>query len=139
MIAEKRKLFFPFLQMFRRGGVDDICALLVSVAHEQQEPSSPPSGPAGPQATRAALLPSLTAPGQMQDGSLQATGLDTEAGEQLSGQPLSLRHASYIRSFSSFTHSFVGSVVHTCIGLFMPSFVCPFTHSCILNMSSPRV
>jgi len=128
MIAEKRKLFFPFLQMFRRGGVDDICALLVSVAHEQQEPSSPPSGPAGPQATRAALLPSLTAPGQMQDGSLQATGLDTEAAEQL-----------YIRSFSSFTHSFVGSVVHTCIGLFMPSFVCPFTHSCILNMSSPRV
>ena len=75
--------------MFRRGGVDDICALLVSVAHEQQEPSSP----SGPQATRAALLPSLTAPGQMQDGSLQATGLDTEAGEQLSGQPSSLRHA----------------------------------------------
>jgi hypothetical protein len=80
------------LQMFRRGGVDDICALLVSVAHEQQEPSSP-SGPAGSQATRAALLPSLTAPGQMQDGSLQATGLDTEAAEQLSGQPSSLRHA----------------------------------------------
>ncbi|DBB11872.1 TPA: hypothetical protein ACH3X3_006019 [Trebouxia sp. C0006] len=71
-------------EMFRRGGVDDICALLVSVAHEQQEPSSP-SGPSGPQATRAALLPSLTAPGQMQDGSLQATGLDTVAGEQLSG------------------------------------------------------
>ncbi|KAL0048196.1 hypothetical protein WJX82_009678 [Trebouxia sp. C0006] len=70
-------------EMFRRGGVDDICALLVSVAHEQQEPSSP-SGPSGPQATRAALLPSLTAPGQMQDGSLQATGLDTVAGEQLS-------------------------------------------------------
>ena len=92
MIAEKRKLFFPFLQMFRRGGVDDICALLVSVAHEQQEPSSP-SGPSGPQATRAALLPSLTAPGQMQDGSLQGTGLDTVAGEQLSGQRSSLRHA----------------------------------------------
>ena len=94
MIAEKRKLSFPFLQMFRRGGVDDICALLVSVAQEQQEPPSSPPGPAGSQATRAALLPSLTAPGQMQDGSLQATGLDTEAGEQLSGQPSALRHAS---------------------------------------------
>ncbi|KAA6427707.1 MAG: hypothetical protein FRX49_02370 [Trebouxia sp. A1-2] len=70
-------------EMFRRGGVDDICALLVSVAHEQQAPSSP-SGPASSQATRAALLPSLTAPGQMQDGSLQATGLDTEGAEQLS-------------------------------------------------------
>ncbi len=121
------------LQMFRRGGVDDICALLVSVAHEQQEPSSP-SGPAGPQATRAALLPSLTAPGQMQDGSLQATGLDTEATEQPSGQPSSLRHASHIHTFSSFTHSLghlsIRAIVCLCLHLFVRSFVHSFIHAC---------
>lgn len=70
--------------MFRRGGIDDICGLLVSVAHEQVGPPSPTGG-SGALATTSALLPSLTAPGQMQDGSLQATSLDTEASEQLSG------------------------------------------------------
>lgn len=70
--------------MFRRGGIDDICGLLVSVAHEQVGPPSPTGG-SGSLATTSALLPSLTAPGQMQDGSLQATSLDTEASEQLSG------------------------------------------------------
>ena len=71
--------------MFRRGGIDDICALLVSVAHEQVGPPSPTGG-SGSLAS-SALLPSLTAPGQMLDGSLQASSLDTEATEQLSGWP----------------------------------------------------
>ena len=115
------------VQMFRRGGVDDICALLVSVAHEQQEPSSP-SGPASSQAAIAALLPSLTAPGQMQDGSLQATGLDMEGAEQLSGQASSLRHASYMRSY---IHSFVESIIQSFVCLFFQLFVCLFVRSFI--------
>lgn len=112
--------------MFRRGGVDDICALLVSVAHEQQEPPSSPPGPAGPQAARAALLPSLTAPGQMQDGSLQATGLDTEGAEQLTGQLSSMRHASCVHLH---IHSFIESVVQSFVCFVVQLFVCCFMQS----------
>ena len=67
-----------------------MAALLVSVAHEQADPASSPTGRSAAQAASAALLPSLTAPGQMLDGSLQATGLEADDTDQLTGM---LTHA----------------------------------------------
>ena len=67
-----------------------MAALLVSVAHEQADPTSSPTGRSAAQAASAALLPSLTAPGQMLDGSLQATGLEADDTDQLTGM---LTHA----------------------------------------------
>ena len=81
--------------MFKRGGIDEVCALLLSVAQEQTEPSSSsPSVPSATPAEPSALGPSLAASGQLQttsgqpqDGALQAPALgnDANASDQSTG------------------------------------------------------
>ena len=84
--VSKQNAFACGTQMFKRGGIDDVCALLVSVAQEQAEPTAEPSGrPAPGAASESALLPSLTAAGQLPDGSLQPSSLGSDGADQCTG------------------------------------------------------
>ena len=84
-------LYASALQMFKRGGLEEVCSLLVSVGHEPMGPLSPNAraqSQGQPESSAIDLRGSENAPEAGQDGAaLQGSGLVADdTTEQQSGQ-----------------------------------------------------
>ena len=69
------------MQMFKRGGIDEVCSLLVSVGHEPVGIVSSPTARAQSQSQA-----STSAPEAGQEGGAEGSGPTADSAEQQSGQ-----------------------------------------------------
>ena len=87
-LADLSELYHFALQMFKRGGIEEVCGLLIQVGNEPAGIVSSPSAKSQSQASADDLHGPCPAPEAGQDGAVQGSDPTADSAEQQSGQCL---------------------------------------------------